>query len=393
MSEITDLTKGLWRYKPVPESPEPFPEFFTESAENGSFRVFGAAVRGKKHKYDGTNGDDFFKTDFADKIAIAAACDGAGSRRLSRIGAKAASEAAVKSLKLSFCAVMAETPNFYEILSGDITGEAFTTLTQKIAAVMRSAVSAAYDAVVSAFEERKERAEYENPTLGDFASTFLLAAAIPAGDETLVISLTIGDGAVAVFSVDEKSPLTIISVGDKGEFAGETEFLISENVRTDASLKNRTRLTRRKITAAAIMTDGVSEDYFPYNPGLLGLLCDLKLNRIFPLALPLVGENAAKVSKTESDKKTERIIPPFVSLPWVNDPDVLYSLQYSKNIIRENEITAADLYFDNALMNASAVPQPLDKDCAEALSIWLDNYGERGSFDDRTLVLIIPREE
>jgi hypothetical protein len=377
--EITDLTKGLWRYKPVPESPEPFPEFFTEAEQNGSFRVLGAAVRGKKHKYDGTNGDDCFKTAFCDKIAIAAACDGAGSRRLSRIGAKAASEAAVKSLKISFEAILSETPLFYEVLSGDITGVPFTALTQKIAAVMRNAVNTAYSAVVAAFEERKEKAEYENPQLSDFASTFLLSAAIPAGDETLMISLTIGDGAVAVFTEDEKSPLTIISTGDKGEFAGETEFLISDSVRTDASLKNRTRLTRRKITAAAIMTDGVSEDYFPNSPELLGLICDLKMNRILPL--------------TGADKTTDKIIPPLMTLPWVNDPDVLYSLQYSKNIIKENGITAAELYFDDALIKAAAIAEPLDNNAAEALSIWLDNYGERGSFDDRTLVLIIPCSE
>jgi hypothetical protein len=375
--EITDLTKGMWRYMPVPESPEPFPEFITEEGKNASFRVFGAAVRGKKHKYDGTNGDDFFKTAFADRVAITAVCDGAGSRRLSRIGAKAASEAAVKSLKLSFEAVIAEIPDFYETLSGDITGAAFTTLTQKIAAIMRSAVSAAYDAVEAAFLERRDKPEFENPTLGDFASTFLLAAAIPAGSgETLVISLTIGDGAVAVFTEDENNPLTIISAGDKGEFAGETEFLISECVRTDASLKNRTRLTRRKITAAAVMTDGVSEDYFPHNPGLLGLISDLKMNRILPL--------------TSDDKATDKIIPPPVTLPWVNDPDVSFSLQYSKNIIKENELAVTDLYFCNALQNAAAIAEPLDSDPVTALSIWLDNYGERGSFDDRTLVLILP---
>jgi hypothetical protein len=376
--EITDLTKGMWRYLPVPESPEPFPEFYTESADNGSFRVFGAAVRGKKHKYDGTNGDDFFKTEFADRVAITAVCDGAGSRRLSRIGAKAASSAAAKSLKLSFEAVLSETPDFYEILSSDITGAEFTALTQKIAAVMRSAVSAAYNAVEAAFIDRKDKEEYENPTLGDFASTLLMAAAIPTADsETLVISLTIGDGAVAVFTDDENNPLTIISAGDKGEFAGETEFLISESVRTDSSLKNRTRLTRRKITAAAVMTDGVSEDYFPHNPGLLGLLSDLKMNRILPLA--------------PDDKTTDKIIPSPVTLPWVNDPDVSFSLRYSKNIIKENEITARDLYFDNALINAAAIDEPLDRDPVTALSIWLDNYGERGSFDDRTLVLILPK--
>ena len=29
-----------------------------------------------------------------------------------------------------------------------------------------------------------------------------------------------------------------------------------------------------------------------------------------------------------------------------------------------------------------------EKDCAEMLTIWLDNYVERGSFDDRTLLMI-----
>jgi serine/threonine protein phosphatase PrpC len=381
MSEITDLTLGMWRFLPVPESPEPFPEYLTKSEDSGSFRVLGASVRGKKHKYDGSNGDDRFEITSADKICIAAVADGAGSRRLSRIGAKASVEAVCEALKISFETILKDTPAFYEILSGDMQSEQFTALTQKIAAVMRSAASTAFNAVVTAFEERKDREEFGSPTLSDFASTLLMAAAIPADDgETLVISLTIGDGAVVVFTEDEKSPLTVISVGDKGEFAGETEFLISENVRTDASLKNRTRLTRRKITAAALMTDGVSEDYFPYTPELLRLITDLKLNRVLPLNEAGVGETAGK------------IIPPPVITPWLNDPDVKFTIAYSKNIIKENNISAAELYFDNALINAAAIPEPLDSNPAEALAIWLDNYTERGSFDDKTLLLIIPRK-
>jgi hypothetical protein len=362
---------------PVPESPEPFPEYLTKSEDSGSFRVLGASVRGKKHKYDGSNGDDRFETTSADKVCIAAAADGAGSRRFSRIGAKVSVEAVCEALKISFETLISETPAFYEILSGDMTGEEFTSLTQKIAAIMRSAVITAYDAVIKASLERKTLPEFENPALYDFASTLLMTAAVPANDgETLVISLTIGDGAVAVFTDDEKAPLTIISAGDKGEFAGETEFLISENVRTDASLKNRTRITRRKIKAVLLMTDGVSEDYFPYYPELLRLLPDLRLNRILP---PETEEN-----------KTDKIISPPVATPWINDPDVEFTIQYSKNLMKDNGLTLEELYFDKVLQNASRVAEPLDKNPAEALAIWLDSYVERGSFDDRTLVAILP---
>jgi hypothetical protein len=377
--KITDLTQGMWRYMPVPESPEPFPEQITKAAEEASFRVFGASVRGKKHKYDGTNGDDYFDTDFADKICIAAAADGAGSRRLSRIGACAASKRAVQSLKASFFAIIKENADFYSILSGDMTSEAFSTLTGKIAAALRSAVSAAYEAVIAAYEERRELPEFENPEIADFASTLLIAAAIPAeGGETLVISLTVGDGVVAVFSDSAENPLTILSIGDKGEFAGETEFLLSESVRSDSSLKTRTRLTRRKAAYAVLMTDGVSEDYFPYIPELLRLIADLKMNRILP-----INDNKA----TGTDKK----ITPGEEIPWINDPDVKFIIQSSKNIIAENEMSAADIYFDEGLIAAAAKAELLDKNAEDALAVWLDNYSERGSFDDRTLVVIIPK--
>jgi hypothetical protein len=377
--KITDLTQGMWRYMPVPESPEPFPEQITKSAE-GSFRVFGASVRGKKHKYDGTNGDDFFDIGFADRICIAAAADGAGSRRLSRIGAQAASKRAVESLQASFSLLISENPDFYDILSGDMAGEAFSVLTGKIAASLRGAVGAAYDAVAAAFSERKDKAEYESPELADFASTLLIAAAIPAeGGETVVISLTVGDGVVAVVGETAENPITVLSAGDKGEFAGETEFLLSESARSDTSLKNRTRLTRRKAAYALLLTDGVSEDYFPYIPELLRLIADLKMNRILP------------IDEKKAAAKTDKKITPPEEIPWVNDPDVKFTIQSAKNIIAENGISAADIYFDEALIAAAAKAEPLDKKAEDALAVWLDNYSERGSFDDRTLVMIIPK--
>ena len=61
---ITDKTASLWQYKPVSEDePEGFEEYISsgEDIEGGS--VTAARVRGKKHKHDGTNCDDWFEYD------------------------------------------------------------------------------------------------------------------------------------------------------------------------------------------------------------------------------------------------------------------------------------------------------------------------------------------
>ena len=78
-----------------------------------------------------------------------------------------------------------------------------------------------------------------------------------------------------------------------------------------------------------VMTDGVADDYFPPDPELLRLYEDLKSNGVLP------GEQDA----TEEAGET-------------------------------NAASAADV----KLLN------------------WLDSYYVRGSFDDRTLVALIPGE-
>lgn len=131
------------------------------------------------------------------------------------------------------------------------------------------------------------------------------------------------------------------------------------------------------------MTDGVADDYYPNNPQLLRLYTDLLLNGV--IDFPHKEENAAS--------ETELKAPEPVAYPWVNDSSVSYSLQYSKNVMKETGDTLEALWdsrFGEVMRRSSLDSFGVDngKTKSERLSVWLDNYVERGSFDDRTLLII-----
>ena len=73
------------------------------------------------------------------------------------------------------------------------------------------------------------------------------------------------------------------------------------------------------------------------------------------------------------------------------------ALQYAKQLLSDDSGEAVDALWDKreALrchsleafrMNIGSTPD-------ERLRVWLDNYNERGSFDDRTLVIIKTNDE
>ena len=94
--EVIEHTANMWKYLPVPENqPEPFPEYKTINLTLPEFNIIGSRVRGKKHKHEGTNCDDWFEVANYGKIACIAVSDGAGSKKFSRIGAKISCMSAV----------------------------------------------------------------------------------------------------------------------------------------------------------------------------------------------------------------------------------------------------------------------------------------------------------
>lgn len=385
--DVTEHTAAMWKYNPVPDSPEPYPEFACEERSSGCFEVVAAAVRGKKHKHDGTNCDDCFAFEFFGDTLIASAADGAGSKPFSRIGARAACEAVINCARARLAAIERGTPDFKENLGKPLDSAEFSASCAEIAGLLRDCCTEAFAAVDAAFEKRRDVPEFENvigrkPDLKDFSSTLLITAVLPAGNgEYLTAAIQIGDGMIA--AVDEnaeyKNALIILGGADSGGFAGETEFITSESMRSDGALKSRTKIRRGKMTSLMLMTDGVADDYYPNDPQLLRLVIDLKLNGIMDI-------NDRGIAFLDEVR-----LPEPVAYPWVNDSDVKYALQYAKNVLAESGFELERLWQRPDVQKRASLKSfdiVHEKEKGEMLKLWLDNYVERGSFDDRTLVLI-----
>lgn len=389
-SDVTAHTAAMWKYNPVPESPEPYPESIFRSEAAGSFSVTASAVRGKKHKHDGSNRDDSFAFEIVDDIVIAAVSDGAGSKPFSRIGAKVSCEAVIKYSKIRLEAIKRDFPKFRSDLGGALDSGGFGAVCSQIAGMLRDSCAEAFASVEAALEKRVDDPAFEaavgrKPELKDFSCTLLVTVIIPVetqnGREYLTASIQLGDGMIAAIDENaEQNPLIILGDADSGSFAGETEFITSEQFRNPESLMSRTKIRRGRLTSLMMMTDGVADDYYPNNPQLLRLALDLKLNGIMP-----AGEAA------DTDNDVTAAVPEPVSYPWVNDGDVLYALQYAKNVLSETGLTLDELWKNKGVQKKASLEGfgiVHEKNAAEMLTIWLDNYVERGSFDDRTLLLV-----
>lgn len=393
--EVTSHTASLWKYVPIPENPEPFPEY-RENCEKLPFaEIIASRVRGKKHKHEGSNCDDWYDYACVKDWIIAVVSDGAGSKPLSRIGAKASCEAVVNSIKKEIEAIQELCPDAEKTLAKPYSDADFTQMCTKLALLIQGSFTQAYEAVENAYLSRSANSEFETALgrkseLKDYSGTLLCAVIVPVSvdgrKEHFIISLQIGDGMIASVNRNAEygKALRILGNADSGSFAGETEFLTSDAMRSDNSLKSRTKIQRCPVSTVMLMSDGVADDYYPSDPQVLRLYYDLILNGI-------IAPSGEKDDTAAGDG--DIIVPEPVSYPWVNDGDVKYSLQYAKNVIAETGLTLEKLWndrTDSIIRRASLDGFGISNgsDAAERLTVWLDNYVERGSFDDRALLII-----
>lgn len=386
-SDVTAHTAALWKYAPIPDSPEPYPEFRSSYKNDNGTEIIAARVRGKKHKHEGTNCDDWYEFDMVGNWTVCVVSDGAGSKRLSRIGARISSEAACAYIKEQLSAL--DRSQTESSLAMPFDKAEFIAVCTKLAEIMRSGFDAAYSAVEGAALIRSED-ESITADLGrkcevkDFSATLLASAVIPLENgETFVISVAVGDGMIAAVNADGEfsSALKLLGNTDKGGFSGETEFL--DETKTAEKLYSNTKIIRGKVTSVMMMTDGVSDDHYPNSPELLRLWLDLMLNGIIDFP-------------TESYEPEKGEAPEPEAHPWVNDGSVEVSLCYTKNILTKNKLSLEELWGKRfgSLMHRSSLEafgEKLADDKSERLKVWLDNYSQRGSFDDRTLVIIEPK--
>lgn len=384
---ITDKTAVLWQYKPVPaEEPEPFEEYTSSYEEFEGGRITAARVRGKKHKHDGSNCDDWYSYDVSGDWKIMIVSDGAGSRKFSRIGAKESCEAAAAYLKEK----LGEAPDEEKAkLALPLNEQGFIEGCSYFASVLQDAALKAKEAVGAAFEERKSSFKYldlvgRDLEIKDFSGTFLACIVLPVNTgettEYFAAAVQIGDGIIC--SVDSSAPfegaLRLLGVPDSGEYSGETDFLTSDSQTRRETLMGKTKITRGKSSAFMLMTDGVADDYFPNSPELLRLYLDLCLNGV------------TDIDDSNSEGEVPDDIPEPLSHPWVNDNEKKFMCQYAKRLEERSGADLESLWKNKAFISRASLKNfdnELPEKRDERLLRWLDNYTERGSFDDRTLVL------
>ena len=396
--EVTGYTASLWKYLPIPsDEPEPAPEYINSVKEFPDSKVIAARVRGKKHKHEGTNCDDWYEMANFGRITFIAVSDGAGSKKFSRIGARVSCKTAVGYLVKSFEEIFNEKPELKDDLCLPLSDSKCMESCSTIAGIVQQAVIHAHDAVEAAFYSRVTDSAYESSLgrelqLNDFSATLLVTALIPVSETTkehLIISCQIGDGMIATLNSDADFDKSVKLMGeaDSGDYSGETDFLTSSKMKNIETLQHRTKIARTVVDTIMIMSDGVSDDYFPNETQMHRLYYDLIANGI----IEKEADDEALNAFTQNNNELVESIPDPQVFPWVNDQNIKVSVQYTNRIIEATGLTLEDIWKDYSVLYLAKAKLEEDEkqsDPGERLKVWLDNYVERGSFDDRTLVVV-----
>jgi hypothetical protein len=377
-----------WKNIPVPEGPDNHTEYDSRAGRSPEgLPILGARVRGKKHKHEGTNCDDWFEFAVSGRWTLLAVADGAGSKKFSRVGAEVSCKAAVRHLAetLKDCAA-----------SGTITDPDLSYVQEALHEAMRRG----YAAVVSAANERAG-SEAHRRILGrplnvqDLSATLLLAAHMTGQYQdrpgSLVMACQVGDGMTAAVDAT-KFGLQLLGEADSGEYSGETEFLTSARKLEPEYLGRKTKCFFGPLRALMVMSDGVADDYFPNDPELLRLHADLVLNQI--LEVQGLKEESIAEALNPTNLKDASVVArtPFheeVKSATAGEA-VLLQIASAKQYADELYLEPGAVYTSPALLKAGSRARPmcLETMPEERLRVWLDSYYVRGSFDDRTLLIL-----
>lgn len=387
--EVMEHTASIWQYKEIIDNgTEMHSEYHEKRTVTPFAEVIGARVRGKKHKHEGTNCDDYFETAVTDDCVIVIVCDGAGSKPLSRIGSRVSAESAAAYLKTKTTELFANMPALKSGLAADLSSAEFMAACGRIAPLVQEAAREAFAAQRKTLGELSEDKRYEDalgrkPVIGDLSTTFLAAVIVPVEadgkPQTFMACVQIGDGCICAIdsTADSAHCLKLMGEADSGAFSGETDFLSEKNSKTEV-IGAKTRISRGNSDTVLLMSDGVADDYFPALPMMERLYLDLCLNGI----LPISGAHDGKGGED----------PAPIRFRSVSLTQQSVALQYAKQLLGDKSEAAMAALWDKRDMlwchSLEAFRMNIGDTPEERLRVWLDNYNERGSFDDRTLTVV-----
>jgi len=385
-----------WKFLDAPRDVlEPREDFKIFTPFNkGNFQVFGASVRGLLHKHEGTHCDDWFEIGTSGEWTIITVADGAGSKKYSRIGARIACETATTSLKNSLESIQLtvckteEEWNTSFIRNND--GKEFPdkNINEAYKALLKAFVSAK-NKLESKFKELHTQNNNTNKehasSVEDLSCTLNIAIHYSSEWGSVVIACQIGDGLIGIVKPDGQSQ--ILSKADSGGYAGEPKFLTSDRMCDQDVLFARTEVFAGSINALLVMTDGVSNDFFPEKGSPTRLWAELLVNGI-----PDFNPNQPSTTRSSINLKTYSEKREVVE----KEPRTGVLIRLASDYIRESGIEESDLV--SCPLNAwlahggdkiKGDPNPQNHNESMRLRLWLDSfYKKGGSKDDRTLVVL-----
>ncbi len=230
-----ERSRALWKELEPTDPTDPVIHLDHDRCENGDFLAIGASRRGRSHAHDAKYREDAFRLGKVSQWLILAVADGAGSKPLSRVGARVACDSAVAYLKGKL-ENLAEGQDQKIILRAALSG----------------AMAYALAEIVAEAAQREKEAE-------DFACTLLLAAYSTRPENPVVGIAQVGDGGIAAQT--QNGSCGQLSLADRGAFAGEALFITSRDAQM--SWANRARVYQLSIPLNALLlaTDGVMDDF------------------------------------------------------------------------------------------------------------------------------------
>lgn len=211
-----------------------------DNRQAGDWYICGASRRGKLHQHEATFREDEFAIEYAASWILVAVADGSESHHLSRVGSKLAVNTALDIMKRI---VENESPS------------------QAVAMVaLQNALREAWKAL--ALDAQRRKVEFR-----DLSTTLLLLMYNPK--RNLVGVAQIGDGLIAAQLEDGQ--IYLLGNPESGEYSGQTYFLTNHKS-GDLPDKCETPKAPGPIKYFFVMTDGMSDDLYPPQERLPGLI-------------------------------------------------------------------------------------------------------------------------
>ena len=204
-----------------------------------------ASIRGRSHIRTGSfREDDVEARFFLEGRAVAiVVSDGAGSAPLSRRGSDVVTSVGITRL-IELGILMVKSPEALAERSS-VALEGFATAVQAIRAQIE-------------FEAENIKEQKSDFQAKEMYATFLAALVLPVGDEYVLLSYSVGDGAIGLGLAGDASGIKCSP--DHGQSAGQTLFILNKGAE-DAEK----RLVFTKLPASyalLLMSDGVSDPRF-----------------------------------------------------------------------------------------------------------------------------------